>query len=86
MVAGAVVAVRQTSKLSLASLKAPLQRTARDIDGKGFDGDFDYGIIDLAALKGSPDASKAPAKKAPRSAKGKAKKKGSTAKKKAKRG
>jgi hypothetical protein len=64
VVAGVVAALRQgkdTGKLSPTSLKALLQRTARDINGGGWDGDLGYGIIDAAAaLAGA--AAPAPAK------------------------
>jgi subtilisin family serine protease len=53
--AGVAAAIRQkvsTKKLSPAQLKGLLQRTARDLEGNGWDFDMGYGIIDAAgALK-----------------------------------
>jgi len=45
-------AIRQkvsTKKLGTAQLKGLLQRTARDLEGNGWDYDLGYGVIDAAA-------------------------------------
>jgi hypothetical protein len=45
-------AIRQkvsTKKLGPAQLKGLLQRTARDLEGNGWDYDLGYGVIDAAA-------------------------------------
>ncbi len=50
--AGAAAALRQwvsAAKLGPAPLKGLLQRTARDLDGNGWDYDLGYGVIDAAA-------------------------------------
>lgn len=50
--AGVAAALRQkvsTRKLRPAQLKGLLQRTARDLDGNGWDYDLGYGVIDAAA-------------------------------------
>ncbi len=51
--AGVVAAVRErysNSKIPPASMKGLVQRTARDLGGKGWDYDFGYGVIDAKAL------------------------------------
>jgi subtilisin family serine protease len=50
--AGVAAALRQrfaTDRLAPAQLKGLLQRTARDLGGKGWDYDLGYGVIDAAA-------------------------------------
>jgi subtilisin family serine protease len=50
--AGVAAAIRQkvsTKKLGPAQLKGLLQRTARDLEGNGWDYDLGYGVIDAAA-------------------------------------
>lgn len=50
--AGVAAALRQrvsTAKLTPAQLKGLLQRTARDLDGNGWDFDLGYGVVDAAA-------------------------------------
>ena len=50
--AGVAAALRQrfaTDRLAPAQLKGLLQRTARDLQGNGWDYDLGYGVIDAAA-------------------------------------
>ena len=65
--AGVAAALRQgfaTDRLAPAQLKGLLQRTARDLGGKGWDYDVGYGVIDAAAaveaLGVKPQAKKRP--------------------------
>src|SRR5216117_761348 len=65
--AGVAAALRQrfaTDRLGPAQLKGLLQRTARDLGGKGWDYDVGYGVIDAAAavkaLGVKPQAKKRP--------------------------
>jgi subtilisin family serine protease len=64
--AGVAAALRQkvsVKKLSPAQLKGLLQRTARDLEGNGWDYDLGYGVIDAAA---AAKALKLKAKKTPK--------------------
>jgi len=59
VVAGVVAALRQRldpGNVSPASLKSLLQRSAKDLGGKGWDRDLGYGVIDAAAALKSLDS------------------------------
>jgi subtilisin family serine protease len=73
VVAGVVAALRQRldpTKVSPASLKSLLQRTANDLGGKGWDRDLGYGLVDAAAalklMAAGGDKKTGTAKKSPK--------------------